>query len=102
MISLRQNQANVEMDETALTAFEVFGELLIQVLFCGEKHTDFVYGFHGLNNMTFFILVSFSRNNNPRCLKKHKSENALQRSCMSSNVKDDSSDRHLLVYSYYI
>ena len=68
MISLRQNQANVDRDLIALTAFEVFSKLITQVLFCGEKFTDFVHGFHGVDNMTFFVLVSFIRNNNPRYL----------------------------------
>ena len=36
MVSLRQNQAHA----TSLTTFEVFSELIIQVLFCGEKFAD--------------------------------------------------------------
>ena len=40
MISLTQNQVNVESDRTGLTTSEVFSELIIQVLFCGEKLTD--------------------------------------------------------------
>ena len=65
MISLGQNKANVESDLTALTAFEVFGKLIIQVSFCGEKYKDFVHGFHEVDIMTFFILVSCIGNNSP-------------------------------------
>ena len=53
MISLRQNQANVEKDKPALAAFEIFGNLIIQALFCGEKYTDFVHGFYGVDKMKF-------------------------------------------------
>ena len=66
MISLIQNQANEEL-VSVLTAFNVFGNLIIQVVY-EKKYTDFVHGFHGVDNTTVFILVSFLRNNNPKYL----------------------------------
>ena len=61
MISFRQNRANLERDLTGLTTVEVFSELIIQV----KVDSYFAHGSHRVNNMTFFVSVTFIKNGNP-------------------------------------